>query len=104
MVSEMDANRRPLNLSPKGEPHLGKRGLYGTVGGTAPGEFEHALLWVLSLADGEHDLIAIAKRSRLSIELLDRAAAALERAGLVRTIDSLEVPDVACMDMKRPRS
>jgi aminopeptidase-like protein len=54
-IAVLDANRRPLNLSPKGEPRLGKRGLYGTIGGTAPVEFEHALLWVLSLADGAHD-------------------------------------------------
>jgi aminopeptidase-like protein len=50
-----------VNLSPKGEPRLGKRGLYGSVGGTAPGEFEHALLWVLSFSDGENDLLAIAR-------------------------------------------
>ena len=86
MVSTIDANRRVLNLSPKGEPRLGKRGLYGTVGGTAPGDFEHALLWVLSLADGGPDLVAMAQRSGMSFELLDRAAAALEQAGLVRTL------------------
>jgi aminopeptidase-like protein len=86
-IAVLDANRRPLNLSPKGEPRLGKRGLYGTIGGTAPVEFEHALLWVLSLADGAHDVIAMAERSSLSFDLLDRAATALEQAGLVRTIE-----------------
>ena len=86
MIAALDANRRLLNLSPKGEPRLGKRGLYGSVGGAGPGEFEHALLWVLSLADGSHDLLAMAARSGLSIDLLDRAAAALEQAGLARTL------------------
>ncbi|RPH60811.1 MAG: DUF4910 domain-containing protein, partial [Burkholderiales bacterium] len=89
-ISVLDANRKVLNLSPKGEPRLGKRGLYGSVGGAGPGEFEHALLWVLSLADGAHDLLAIAERSGMPFELLDRAASALEKADLVRTID--EVP------------
>jgi len=83
----MDANRSLQNLSPKGEPRLGKRGLYNLVGGTSPGQFEHALLWVLSLADGKHDLVAMAQRSRMSADLLDRAAVALEGAGLVKTIN-----------------
>ena len=86
-ISLLDANRTLLNLSPKGEPRLGKRGLYGSVGGAGPGEFEHALLWVLSLADGKHDLLAMAERSGMSFELLDQAAGALENAGLLRTID-----------------
>jgi aminopeptidase-like protein len=88
LVSTLDCNRRPLNLRGKGEPRLGKYGLYGTIGGTAPGELEHALLWVLSLGDGENDLVAMADRSGLDVELLDRAASALERAGLVNTLGS----------------
>jgi aminopeptidase-like protein len=87
MISVLDANRTLRNMSPKGEPRLGKRGLYGSVGGTAPGEFEHALLWVLSYSDGAHDLLAIAERSGLDFGLLARAAAALEDAGLARTIE-----------------
>jgi aminopeptidase-like protein len=86
-VSMIDYNRLPLNLRPKGEPRLGKRGLYGAVGGTAPGEFEHALLWVLSLADGRHDLTAITQRSGLQRDLVQRATTALEEAGLVRAIN-----------------
>lgn len=80
----IDANRRPLNLSGKGEPRLGKRGLYGSVGGSAPGEFEHALLWVLSLGDGEHDLVQMAARSGLAFETIEQATTALEEAQLVR--------------------
>ena len=87
IISVMDCNRRPLNMCARGEPRLGKRGLYGTMGGTAPGEFEHALLWVLSLADGDYDLVAMADRSGLDVDLLDRATVALEQAGLVRVLD-----------------
>ena len=86
MIAVIDENRHLRNLSPKGEPRLGKRGLYGSVGGTAPGAFEHALLWVLSLSDGKHDLLAIAERSGLDFELVGRAAAALEGAGLAITL------------------
>jgi aminopeptidase-like protein len=87
LVAVLDANRTLQNLRPKGEPRLGKRGLYGSVGGTAPGEFEHALLWVLSYSDGGHDLLAIAERSGVDFTLLARAAKALEDAELVRTIE-----------------
>jgi len=87
IIALLDENRSLRNLSPKGEPRLGKRGLYGTVGGTAPGAFEHALLWVLSYSDGAHDLLWIAQRSGLEFDLLARAAAALEEAGLARTLD-----------------
>ncbi len=92
MISVLDANRKPLNLSPKGEPRLGKRGLYGSIGGAGPGEFEHALLWVLSLADGSHDLLSMAERSGLPFELLDRAASALGEAGLATIVGEAEAP------------
>ena len=91
IIAMLDENRRLKNLSPKGEPRLGKRGLYGTVGGTAPGAFEHALLWVLSFSDGAHDLLSIAQRSGLEFDLLARAAAALEDAGLASTMNEEQV-------------
>lgn len=83
IVAVFDSNRYPLNLSPKGEPRLGKRGLYGSVGGMAPGQFEHALLWVLNQADGRHDLLSIAQRAGLAFDLVERAATALEQADLL---------------------
>lgn len=85
-IGVLDANRRLRNLSPKGEPRLGKRGLYRTVGGTAPAAFESALLWVLSLSDGAHDLVGIAQRSGIPFDVLDAAATALAGAGLVETL------------------
>lgn len=86
IISLLDENRCLQNLSPKGEPRLGKRGLYGSVGGMGPGEFEHALLWVLSFSDGENDLLSISERSGIEFELLARAATALESAGLAATV------------------
>jgi aminopeptidase-like protein len=85
LIDALDKNRDLVNLSPKGEPRLGKRGLYGTLGGTAPGEGEQAMLWLLSLGDGAHDLVDAAQRSGLGVSLLARAADALERAGLLAT-------------------
>jgi aminopeptidase-like protein len=87
-VSVLDMNRRLLNLSPKGEPRLGKRGLYRATGGMAPATFESALFWILSLSDGAHDLVAIAQRSGIPFEIIDQAATALAQAGLVQTLPS----------------
>ncbi|MGH8580977.1 MAG: DUF4910 domain-containing protein, partial [Gammaproteobacteria bacterium] len=63
-----------LNTSPKGEPQLGRRGLYRKMGGQQDIE-EHqlALLWVLNLSDGKHSLLDIAERSSLSFKRLCRA-------------------------------
>lgn len=87
MIAVIDENRRLRNLSPKGEPRLGKRGLYGSIGGTAPGTLEHALLWMLNLSDGRHDLLSIAERSGLDFDVLLRAGAVLEDVGLTTTLD-----------------
>ena len=86
IIAILDGNRTMKNLSPKGEPRLGRRGLYGNTGGTAPGIFEHALLWVLSMSDGKHDLLSIAERSGLDFELLASAATALEATGLAGSV------------------
>jgi aminopeptidase-like protein len=86
LIAVLDANRCLVNVSPKGEPQLGRRGLYGSVGGAAPGDFQQALLWVLSFSDGKHDLLSIAERSSLPFAIVEEAAAALEKAGLARQI------------------
>ncbi len=87
MLAAIDANRRWLNLSPKGEPRLGKRGLYGSLGGAGPGDDERALLWLLNQSDGQHDLLAIAQKSGVSLPALVKGAQALEAAGLLAPID-----------------
>ena len=84
----LEGNRTYLNLSPKGEPQLGKRGLYGSIGGqTHTVASQMALLWLLSLSDGSHSLLDIAERSRLPFNDVHRAARTLEAAGLLRAMD-----------------
>ncbi len=73
-----------VNLNPKCEPQLGKRGLYGSLGGgKGTAESQLALLWVLNLSDGEHSLLDVAERSGMPFELLVDAADALLGAGLL---------------------
>ena len=58
VVDLLDGNAIYRNRSPKGEPMLGRRGLYRSIGGDDAGrERELALLWVLNLSDGVHDLL-----------------------------------------------
>jgi aminopeptidase-like protein len=81
-----ERNGRYRNLAPKCEPRLGPRGLYSNATGRNPSEFEHALLWVLNQSDGEHDLLAIAQRSRIDFGVVADAAAALRQAGLLEAV------------------
>ena len=87
IVHALDANRRYINLSPKGEPQLGKRGLYSNVGGAGPGVYEQGLLWLLNQSDGTQDLVAIAQRSALPFAVLALGAQALQAAGLLAPCD-----------------
>jgi aminopeptidase-like protein len=83
----LESNRVYANQSPKGEPQLGKRGLYGSVGGlAAAGRDEMTMLWVLNLSDGQHSLLDIAERSGCSFGAVKAAARALEGAGLLREV------------------
>jgi aminopeptidase-like protein len=84
VVDTVEMNGRFLNLKPKGEPQLGRRGLYTAYG--APAErraFEIALLWVLNFSDGEHSLLEIARQSGYPLVVVRRAADALVEAGLL---------------------
>jgi len=82
----LEGNARYLNTSPKGEPQLGRRGLYGPVGGGSGGAErvdELALLWVLNLSDGRHSLLDIAERSGKPFGAIRRAADRLIASGLL---------------------
>jgi aminopeptidase-like protein len=86
IVEVMESNGHYTNLKPKGEPRLGARGLYGSLGGREPSEREHALLWVLNQSDGKHSLLDIARRSGLSFVALRDAAHALQAQKLLKCV------------------
>jgi aminopeptidase-like protein len=89
VIDVLEGNRRYLNLNPKCEPQLGRRGLYRTIGGDESGRSrELALLWVLNLSDGEHSLLDIAERSGMSFAAIRTAADALLEVGLLREEDA----------------
>jgi len=80
----LDGDRTYLNLNPRCEPQLGRRGLYRATGGRDLPGFEMALLWVLNLSDGRHTLLDIAERSGVAFRVIREAARALEGVGLLR--------------------
>lgn len=88
VLDVLEANRTYLNLSPKGEPRLGARGLYRSMGGRVERSAnEMALLWVLNLSDGRHSLLDVADRSGLPFSVVKSAADALSGVGLLRELE-----------------
>lgn len=84
VIDIVEGDWTPLNLCPKGEPQLGKRGLYAALGGqTSSGATSMSLLWVLNLADGRHSLLSMAERSGLPFRELAAAARLLSDHGLL---------------------
>ncbi len=85
-VIERDGHYR--NLAPRGEPQLGRRGVYPTIGGHSdPGEISRAILWVLSGSDGDQSLLDIAERSGMAFERIAEAADTLLAHALLERLD-----------------
>jgi len=83
VVDVLERNKRYVNLFPRGEPQLGKRGLYPETGGGDVEMRQLALLWVLNLSNGRNSLLDIADRAGLSFEHISAAAGDLVKHGLL---------------------
>jgi aminopeptidase-like protein len=84
-VIEGDAVYRSRN--PKGEPQLGRRGLYAAMGGQRAASCDQmALLWILNLADGHHSLLDMAERAGLHFATIRAATDALLGTDLLESI------------------
>lgn len=81
----LENNKKYLNQNPKCEPQLGKRGLYGAIGGQTDTKMrEMAMLWVLNLSNGNYTLLDIADRSGMSFDSINQAADALLKHDLLQ--------------------
>lgn len=83
----LEGNVRYMNTSPNGEPQLGKRGIYRTIGGSIPEESLVTMLWVLNFSDGHNSLLDISERSSISFREIRQAADLLVRHGLLAICD-----------------
>ncbi|MEM6800061.1 MAG: DUF4910 domain-containing protein [Bacteroidota bacterium] len=89
VVSILEKNKTYLNLFPKCEPQLGKRGLYDAIGGNSDSKaLQMAMLWVLNLADGTYSLLDMAKRSHISFEIIAKIAHTLLEKDLLEESSS----------------
>ncbi|HMQ31275.1 MAG TPA: DUF4910 domain-containing protein [Chloroflexaceae bacterium] len=86
-VDVLERNRTYVSTNPHCEPQLGKRGLYGAVGGYAPQQYQLTMLWVLNLADGAHSLLEIAERAGAPFAMVADIAARLVEHGLLVPIN-----------------
>ena len=89
VIALLEKNRRYRNLYPKGEPMLGRRGLYKKPGGAIEHPREGiGKLWVLNQSDGTKSLLDIAERSGLKFSEIAAAAEDLLEAKLIKVINS----------------
>jgi aminopeptidase-like protein len=84
ILAVLEQNTTYVNLTPQGEPQLGKRGLYPADGASSPDGM--ALLWVLNQSDGRHSLLDIAERAGLEFGAIRRAADALRQHSLLASV------------------
>jgi len=77
----LEENRTFLNLSPKGEPRLGPRGLFAEAQPLG-------IFWILSFSDGHHNLLDIAERAQMPFWRLREGARRLEECGLITEVNT----------------
>lgn len=90
IVDVLEGNARYVNFSPKGEPQLGRRGLYRSLGGELDAASrELAMLWVLKFSEGGPTRLDIAHRSDLPFRAIKAADDVLTSHGLIKPISNL---------------
>ena len=90
VLDVLEGDRRYVNTSPRGEPQLGRRGLYPGIGGGDPAVEQLAMLWLLNGSDGDASVLDVAERSGIPFPVLDTCAQRLVDAGLLAESESLE--------------
>lgn len=90
VLRAVSANRFWINQAPYGEPQLGKRGLYHNLTGKSWSQEHLAIRWLLNYSDGENDLLEIAERSAMPIDLLAELAEKLCEGQLLKSSTKYE--------------
>jgi len=68
VLLSIEANRVYRTLAPDGEPQLGSRGLYPSLGSQKQtSEFVDLMMWLLNQSDGTNDLCAIAVKAHCPV-------------------------------------
>ncbi len=86
-IGAIECNGTFINTHPKGEPQLGRRGLYGAIGGDKDAAAANmAMLWILNQSDGTNSLLDIAERAKLPFAVIQRTAKLLADHGLLKPV------------------
>ena len=87
ILNILEHNSTRVNLNPKCEPQLGRRGLYDKIGGTNETQImQLAALWILNMSDGYNSLLDIAVKSGIEFRLIKKAADALSECDLLKEV------------------
>ena len=88
ICSVLDGDRLYRRVDGRGEPQLGRRGLYRMIAGQreAGGATQMDLLWFLNLADGRHSLLDMADRANIPFSRIEAAARLALDASLVEDV------------------
>ncbi len=90
IVLALEHNVTWMGTVQQGQPQLGRRGLYFSNGTPqSVTDRNRAMFWILNLADGQHDLLAIAERSGRPLRSLIALAQELHAAGLLTPGDEI---------------
>ena len=85
LIEILENNYTYESANPKGEPMLGKRGLYNQTGDPrGRSGLELARLWVLNQSDGTNSLLDISVRSKMKFTDILKAATELESVKLIK--------------------
>lgn len=87
VIDIIENNKIFINLNPKCEPQLGRRGLYRTISGKKElGIDEAAIFWILNMSDGKNSLLDISIRSGICFAIIKTAADLLLANDLLKEI------------------
>ncbi len=87
LIYILENNCTYLNLNPKCEPQLGRRGIYKMIGGRKKAIIDTlAMFWVLNLSDGTNSLLDISIRSSMNFSQIKKAADVLITKDLISVV------------------
>ena len=87
IINYVDKNKKYVNMNPKCEPQLGKRGLYNNLGAQRNAvEIDRACLYILNYSDSNNSLLDISEKSGISFETILLAAEKLLKGNLIREV------------------
>ncbi|MBV4430580.1 DUF4910 domain-containing protein [Clostridium tyrobutyricum] len=90
----IENNGKYINLNPKCEPQLGKRGLYSMLGSQKKStKYQVAMLWILNYSDGNNSLLDIAKQSNIDFYTIKQCTDMLVENNLLKYEENNEIID-----------